>query len=69
VLYPSEGADYLVISHTWGRWRINGEDIAVDGVPWPVPGNTIFDVTNLPDMLAAVPFDTRYIWFDLVCIP
>ncbi|KAH7000977.1 hypothetical protein EDB80DRAFT_685951 [Ilyonectria destructans] len=39
----------------------------VDG--WEVPENTIFDVRFLPDLLAKVPTSTRFIWFDLVCIP
>ncbi|KAI0165224.1 hypothetical protein GGR52DRAFT_575316 [Hypoxylon sp. FL1284] len=64
-----EKVEYLVISHTWGRWRIQGPGVAVDGVPWLVPSNTLFDVRQLPDILSRVPFKTRYVWFDLVCIP
>ncbi|KAI0854858.1 hypothetical protein F4860DRAFT_520410 [Xylaria cubensis] len=66
---PAGGADYLVVSHTWGRWRTSGDSVKVQGVPWRVPQNTIFDVTTLPDILSHVPFETEYVWFDLVCIP
>ncbi|KAI0192385.1 hypothetical protein EV127DRAFT_362959 [Xylaria flabelliformis] len=66
---PVGGADYLVVSHTWGRWRTSGDSVKVQGVPWRVPQNTIFDVTTLPDILSRVTFETEYVWFDLVCIP
>lgn len=66
---PRGGVDYLVISHTWGRWVIPETHKRVPGVRWPVPCNSIFDVGDLPDILAGIPFDTRYVWFDLVCIP
>jgi len=29
----------------------------------------LFDVELLPDILPRFPLPTRYIWFDLVCIP
>ena len=41
----------------------------VQGVPWPVPSNTVFDVEDLPSILSMVPFNTCFVWFDLVCIP
>ena len=66
---PPGHIDYLVISHTWGRWRIGDQSVQLKGVPWLVPSNTIFNVEDLPSILSGVPFDTRYIWFDLVCIP
>jgi hypothetical protein len=66
---PSQGVDYLVISHTWGRWRIRGENTHANSVPWPVPRNEIFDVIELPEIISRVPFDTQYVWFDLVFIP
>ncbi|KAI1445931.1 hypothetical protein F5Y02DRAFT_417541 [Annulohypoxylon stygium] len=62
---PPNGANYLVVSHTWGRWRIAGEGATVSGVPWLVPRNTVFDVADLPKILSNVPFKTRYVWFDL----
>ncbi|RDW72873.1 hypothetical protein BP6252_06780 [Coleophoma cylindrospora] len=76
-----EQAPYIVISHTWGRWRLPKRDAGDDarpdakddafvtGVPWLVPRNSLFSVENLPDILSRVPSSTRYIWFDLVCIP
>lgn len=60
--------DYTVISHTWGRW-VKDSPVDVAGIPWKVPQNTRFDVHELPHMLAEVPSTTRYIWFDLFCIP
>jgi hypothetical protein len=67
---------YWVLSHTWGRWRKNesGRNIACDmkNVPWPVPENHLFEVTELPNMLQKL---TRtwpalgYAWIDLFCIP
>lgn len=66
---PRGGVDYLVISHTWGRWVIPDTRRQVPGVRWPVPCNSIFDVGKLPDIFSRLPFNTRYVWFDLVCIP
>jgi hypothetical protein len=61
---------YIAISHTWGRWRKTpSSDVLVQGVPWQVPQNTLFEAVSLPALLALVPFPARYIWFDLVCIP
>ncbi|KAM0315636.1 hypothetical protein ACHAPQ_011528 [Fusarium lateritium] len=70
---PSRPA-YTAISHTWGRWRKvdqgRGKTTVVRGVDqWEVPENTIFDVKDLPELLAKVPTSTRFIWFDLICIP
>jgi hypothetical protein len=61
--------EYTPISHTWGRWS-KDTPIHVPGVKeWAIPQNTIFDVKDLPFILARVPTSTQYIWFDLVCIP
>lgn len=63
---------YAAISHTWGRWRPKGEAcIEVPGVPWPVPVNTRFRVSNIPQLLKSCSrvLSCQYIWFDLVCIP
>lgn len=70
---------YVAISHTWGRWRLHGQDsdAAVPGVPWKVPRNTRFDVESLPEQFleqhrrgdAGSWLQARYIWFDLFCIP
>ncbi|KAF2727382.1 hypothetical protein EJ04DRAFT_517292 [Polyplosphaeria fusca] len=60
---------YTAISHTWGRWR-TGTSIKLPFVSdWNVPQTSIFDVTQLPTILASIPVVTPYIWFDLVCIP
>jgi hypothetical protein len=64
-----ERAPYIVISHTWGRWILPGIGAFVRGVPWLVPQNSLFSVESLPDILFRVPGSSRYIWFDLVCIP
>lgn len=62
---------YLTISHSWGRWRCETEpSAAIDGVPWPVPLNSRFDVRDLPNVMKnKVSFSAPYIWFDLFCIP
>lgn len=60
--------DYVCVSHTWGRWRLEGEGAKVDNVPWDVPRNSRFNVSELPEVLYKV-FQRGYIWFDLFCIP
>ncbi|XTI83269.1 hypothetical protein V2W45_92302 [Cenococcum geophilum] len=60
---------YAIISHTWGRWRIPGENIEIPGVPWAVPANTRFDVATLPAMIENAAFPEDYVWIDLFCIP
>lgn len=60
---------YDVISHTWGRWRIPGVDVPIEGVPWAVPANSRFDVTTLPSLLQNAGFVADYVWVDLFCIP
>ncbi|KAJ5510177.1 Heterokaryon incompatibility [Penicillium expansum] len=62
---------YTAISHTWGRWRQRDQPGVnmKSRVPWLIPRNSLFDVERLPDILAQIPTDTPYIWFDLVCIP
>lgn len=67
-----EAPQYSILSHTWGRWRLPGPRLSVSGVPWKVPGNTRFDVEQLPNILlncrsAFLP--TPYLWIDLFCIP
>ncbi|KAI1321246.1 hypothetical protein F5Y16DRAFT_73440 [Xylariaceae sp. FL0255] len=61
---------YVCISHTWGRWRTE-EMVALDGVPWKVPQNTVFGAENIHSYLndLADKIDTDFVWFDLVCIP
>jgi len=62
--------EYFAISHTWGRWKVEGPPVKLLGTPWSIPANTRFDVCNLPTILrecTAIPY--RYVWMDLVCIP
>jgi hypothetical protein len=72
----SEVPGYTVLSHTWGRWRkiVNGKpsSVRVDGVQWPVPENTLYDVLELPAKLECLANQwprTPCLWFDLFCIP
>lgn len=60
---------YTVISHTWGRWAKDEPPADIDGVPWKVPQNWRFEVLELPQILNNLPSKTRYVWFDLLCIP
>lgn len=64
-------ARYTAVSHTWGRWLLeDAPSLEVEGVDqWMIPQNSKFPVQNLPSLLSLVPTHTRYIWFDLVCIP
>ena len=64
-----EAPPYAIVSHTWGRWRIPGQDVAVPGLPWLVPANSRFDVAALPDMLQEAGFPEDHVWIDLFCIP
>jgi hypothetical protein len=41
----------------------------VHGVDWEIPENTLFKVPDLPDVLLEANVTTRFIWFDLVCLP
>jgi len=46
--------------------------LTVEGIPWwRVPENTVFNVTDLPQLLSRCRgrLTTEYIWFDLLCIP
>lgn len=63
----SSEPEYCCVSHTWGRWR--KEAISIDGVPWLVPQNEIFEVKRLPEHLQQIRPSTRFIWIDLFCIP
>lgn len=61
---------YTCISHTWGRWDKSSPPVPVDGVDeWMFPEYSIYEVTELPAILAKGPISTRFIWFDLICIP
>ena len=60
--------EYTVISHTWGRWA-KDQPVEVDGIKWKVPQNHRFEVKDLPHQLRKIPSKTRYVWFDLFCIP
>jgi hypothetical protein len=47
----TEAAEYICISHTWGRWRTD-KMLTVEGIPWwRVPENMVFHVTDLPQLL------------------
>ncbi|KAL2851119.1 hypothetical protein BJY01DRAFT_245059 [Aspergillus pseudoustus] len=62
--------EYTAISHTWGRWKTEGPCVHVDGVDeWTVPQNSKFNVAELPRILASAVLATRFVWFDLLCIP
>jgi len=60
---------YLVISHTWGRWKMPEPWVTVAGVEWQIPQNSLFDVRELPNILRRMDVTAKYIWMDLVCIP
>ena len=49
-----------------GHWKV-GHSAAIEGVPWPVPQVTLYDVCQLPDMLSGLGAD--FVWLDLFCIP
>ncbi|KAI0192386.1 hypothetical protein EV127DRAFT_314235, partial [Xylaria flabelliformis] len=62
---------YTCISHTWGRKKKQPlSTVRVSGVEWEIPENTLFDVTELPEIISnAKIIQTRFVWFDLLCLP
>lgn len=70
---------YVVLNHTWGRWRRkeNGLNVSCEvvGVPWPVPIIDLdesLDVRQLPKRLKKLrktAGNVPYLWIDLFCIP
>lgn len=61
---------YTCISHTWGRWKKDPLScVQVPGVEWEIPENTLFDVLDLPNILRQTSSESRFIWFDLLCLP
>lgn len=61
---------YGIVSHTWGRWRKEGDGVNLKGVrDWLVPENARFNVTDLPRILKRAGFPEDYVWLDLLCIP
>lgn len=60
--------DYVAVSHTWGRWRLD-QWKKVPGVPWSIPCNSVFDVSELPKLFSNISLPVKHLWFDLVCIP
>jgi len=72
VHFEADVPQYSVISHTWGRFRLKGQQEEIPGVPWRVPcldPKKLFHVSLLPEVLSKFPLPTRYLWLDLVCIP
>ncbi|KAK8051734.1 hypothetical protein PG993_003119 [Apiospora rasikravindrae] len=67
---PDPKPTYTCISHTWGRWT-TASTSKLDQVPWEIPGNSVFAVQRIPDILGTLRerICTRYVWLDLVCIP
>ncbi|KUI54993.1 hypothetical protein VP1G_02319 [Cytospora mali] len=62
--------EYTCISHTWGRWKKRpGSLTRLDGVDWAIPENNLFEISDLPVILAQAPVKTLFVWFDLVCLP
>ncbi|EFQ97283.1 hypothetical protein MGYG_00324 [Nannizzia gypsea CBS 118893] len=63
---------YVVVSHTWGRWKLKSREADMrPQVPWLVPENTLFPVRDLPSGLKKLSSRllVRYVWLDLLCIP
>lgn len=65
---------YTAISHTWGRSVLPGPGYTIPGgLKYPIPLNSAFDVTALPETLRNLRkvenITTEYVWIDLICIP
>ena len=61
---------YVAVSHTWGRWRNKSKpSLRLEGVPWLLPQNDLWEVSALPIEMQQVPGDFSYVWLDLLCIP
>lgn len=64
----AQSPEYVVISHTWGRWVKEGAPwISLPNVPWKIPQNERFEVSELPQLLERFPCE--YVWLDLLTIP
>jgi hypothetical protein len=62
---------YTCISHTWGRlMKDNAPTVKVKGVDsWEVPQIESYNVEDLPGTFEGQKWKTKYLWFDLFCIP
>jgi hypothetical protein len=62
---------YTCISHTWGRlMKDNAPAVKVEGVnSWEVPQIKSYNVEDLPEIFERQKWKTKYLWFDLFCIP
>ncbi|KAK8103570.1 uncharacterized protein PG998_010603 [Apiospora kogelbergensis] len=70
LLQAGIAVEYTCISHTWGRWKKKPPKWAqVIGVPWQIPENNLYEVEKLPTILLQANCQTRFVWFDLVCLP
>ncbi|RMJ05007.1 hypothetical protein CDV36_014326 [Fusarium kuroshium] len=65
-----EAPEYVAISHTWGNSisAVRGW-CHVPNVPWKIPYLDKLDVMELPEMLAHLSEEWRYVWIDLLAIP
>jgi hypothetical protein len=62
--------EYVVISYTWGRWKLPERDLdtRVNGGHWEVPANRLFSREDL-DLAVRKISGGGNAWVDVLCIP
>ncbi|KAJ5646838.1 hypothetical protein N7490_003210 [Penicillium lividum] len=62
--------NYIVISYTWGRWKLRTreQDTDVRGGHWKVPANKLFSREDLESAVRKIA-NGRAAWVDVLCIP
>ncbi|GKZ29747.1 hypothetical protein AbraIFM66950_006374 [Aspergillus brasiliensis] len=62
--------EYVVISYTWGRWKLRtrDQDTDVKGGYWKVPANQLFTRGDLDTAVQKIG-KGRHVWLDVLCIP
>lgn len=67
--YLQDCPPYIVVSYTWGRWKLNGTPgTSLPGIHWSVPATGLFTRAELDFAVSKIGRDT-HVWLDVFCIP